>query len=268
VTRVARLLHGPAPAGRRLALMYHSIEDGARRPGWQWSVSRAAFAEQCRALAGAGWRAARVCDLPAAATASDPVVYITFDDGFADNLGALEPLAEHRLVATWFVVSGALGSVCGWGGPGGEGRPLLRPEDLRALERAGMEIGSHGVSHSALTECSSTALRHELEDSKAALEDLLGREVQSFAYPYGRYDERVREAVRAAGYTRACTCRSGWVRADDGPLDIRRVAVLGDDTPARFAWKVGSGGAPFSLGRAGRTIIGRLVLGQRRGARP
>jgi peptidoglycan/xylan/chitin deacetylase (PgdA/CDA1 family) len=63
-------------------------------------------------------------------------------------------------------------------------------------------IGSHGVMHEHLTRLSDEELRRELSESKQELEDELGRPCPEFAYPYGEHDERVRAAVRAAGYER------------------------------------------------------------------
>jgi peptidoglycan/xylan/chitin deacetylase (PgdA/CDA1 family) len=80
------------------------------------------------------------------------------------------------------------------------------PQQLATLtwdELRGVDVGSHGVTHAHLTRLSDDELRRELVDSKAQIEDELGRACRDFAYPYGEHDERVRAAVRAAGYERA-----------------------------------------------------------------
>ena len=77
---------------------------------------------------------------------------------------------------------------------------LLNAAELREMQANGMEIGSHTVNHVRLTEVDDMRLMQELTESKAALEDLLGSPVGSFAYPYGAWDARCAMAVKQAGY--------------------------------------------------------------------
>jgi len=92
------------------------------------------------------------------------------------------------------------------------------------MSDAGFEIGAHTVSHPRLTLLSDDQLEHEIVDSKHALEDIIGREVVSFSYPYGDRDERVIEAVKAAGYKYAVSTRLGAANLD-GVFEIPRVNV-------------------------------------------
>jgi peptidoglycan/xylan/chitin deacetylase (PgdA/CDA1 family) len=120
-----------------------------------------------------------------------------------------------------------------------DGAPLLiselagdDPEQLATMtweELRGLDIGSHGVTHAHLTRLSDEELRRELLDSKQQIEDELGRACLAFAYPYGEHDDRVRTAVRAAGYERA------YGLADDGrdPYALRRVDLYRRHTPLR-----------------------------------
>ena len=71
---------------------------------------------------------------------------------------------------------------------------------IRELDAAGVEIGSHSLSHPRLTGLDDKALQTELTDSRLALEDKLGKPVTSFAYPYGEFDRRVIESVIDSGY--------------------------------------------------------------------
>jgi peptidoglycan/xylan/chitin deacetylase (PgdA/CDA1 family) len=100
----------------------------------------------------------------------------------------------------------------------GAGSPLSIPElegddpaelatmtwdDLRAHADRGAAIGSHGVSHAHLIGLADEELGRELRDSKAEIEEELGRPCTEFAYPYGEHDERVRTVACRAGYERA-----------------------------------------------------------------
>ena len=80
-------------------------------------------------------------------------------------------------------------------------------DELRGHAERGITIGSHAVSHPHLPRLTDTELREELEDSKAEIETELGRPCPDLAYPYGEHDERVRTAVRRAGYERAYALR-------------------------------------------------------------
>jgi peptidoglycan/xylan/chitin deacetylase (PgdA/CDA1 family) len=79
-------------------------------------------------------------------------------------------------------------------------------EQLREMESAGVEIGSHTVTHPVLTRVTTDRLRRELEQSRGRLEGMLARPVTMFCYPNGAYDRTVRDAgasgVRVGGYER------------------------------------------------------------------
>ena len=103
-------------------------------------------------------------------------------------------------------------------------RNLLTLEQIREMQKYGVEFGSHSLAHASLPGVSDAQLRREVGDSKHRLEDLLGAEVISFAYPYGEVDRRVRSAVSDAGYKLAFTAIPG-VNWWNDPLCQRRAEV-------------------------------------------
>jgi len=96
-------------------------------------------------------------------------------------------------------------------------------EQLREMESAGIEVGSHTVTHPVLTRVTADHLRRELEQSRGRLEDMLGHPVTLFCYPNGAYDRTVRDAVARAGYGLAVTSDDGLNDATIDPLAIRRI---------------------------------------------
>jgi peptidoglycan/xylan/chitin deacetylase (PgdA/CDA1 family) len=140
---------------------------------------------------------------------------------------------------------------------------MLNAEELRRLDAAGMEIGSHGVTHVRFPKLSDTELRDELHQSKQTLEDLLGKPVDSLAYPYGAWDERCETAVRDAGYRSACTTRTGPALKDRNLYRLRRIEVVNHDSAARLARKLtlltNEGGWPHLLGYFGKQAIRRVL---------
>jgi peptidoglycan/xylan/chitin deacetylase (PgdA/CDA1 family) len=126
-------------------------------------------------------------------------VVLTFDDGFRTALTDVAPLLDRLGVRGTFYVSPGLFGEQHRQVSGDEGR-LLSEEDVKALAEAGMELGSHSMSHPDLRKLSDDDLAAELGQSKAAIEKITGRACRTLAYPYGLYDERVTEATAAAGY--------------------------------------------------------------------
>lgn len=111
-------------------------------------------------------------------------------------------------------------------------RDLLDWDGVRALERAGMSIGSHTHSHRVLQTLHEPELELELAGSRRELERQLGRVVRSIAYPVGypiSGDEKVRRAVREAGYELGFSCRAGVYPSRGGdPLDVPRLLMEKD----------------------------------------
>lgn len=71
---------------------------------------------------------------------------------------------------------------------------------LKELEQNGIAVESHTQTHRKLPMLSDDEIRRELVNSKAILEEKLGKQVTAIAYPQGRYESRVGQAARAAGY--------------------------------------------------------------------
>lgn len=236
---LSRALHGQSGQHGPVMLMYHAVTPGRRRPAWPWAVSMRQFRDQLDFLGAEGYATPTMAELAAvpAKTWSGRTAVITFDDGYVDNLAACEELRKRGMRATWFIVSGSIGREPQWPADGRPAGRLLNADELREMQAGGMEIGSHTVSHVRLPDLDDAALMRELTDSRTALEALLGAPVGSFAYPYGAWNEHCAAAVRRAGYTAACTTRSGWALRDNTPFQLRRLTVFNTDTTATLARK-------------------------------
>jgi peptidoglycan/xylan/chitin deacetylase (PgdA/CDA1 family) len=140
-------------------------------------------------------------------------------------------LASHGFSATFFLVAGLTGKGSAWLQPErGIELPLMSWDDARVLERAGHRCESHSVTHPRLAELSPPACRDELARSRALIEQELQHEVRCLAYPFGSYNEQVREFAAACGYEAACTVEQGLSASDDPLLALKRVPVLGSDS--------------------------------------
>jgi peptidoglycan/xylan/chitin deacetylase (PgdA/CDA1 family) len=123
--------------------------------------------------------------------APDPdCIRLSFDDGNAsDHDIALPRLLARGLVADFFVLSGRIGQ------PGS-----LSADQIRALQAAGMAMGSHGIAHRDWQRIGAADLAAEVTGSRRVIESILGRTVTTAGIPFGSYDARVLTALRQAGY--------------------------------------------------------------------
>lgn len=153
----------------------------------------------------------------------------SFDDAFRSAASVFPALERMGVPVQVFVCTGYAGSGAALS------IPELAGDDPRQLatmtwdELRDVDVGSHGVTHAHLTQLSDDELRRELVESKQQVEDELGRPCPEFAYPYGEHDERVRAAVRAAGYERAY----GLVDDRSDPYALRRVDLYRRHSPTR-----------------------------------
>lgn len=166
-----------------ISLIYHDIE--AARTDHRYSFSIDEFREHLSAIketvAGSPEVPGAVSDRPGFA--------LTFDDGHPGWLRAAESLQELQWKASFFVVTGIIGKV-----------GAVSRSDLKRLAGMGHVIGTHTVDHPFQLSLRDDAfILDQWSRSKAALEDILGREVASAAVPGGFYNARVGRAADAAG---------------------------------------------------------------------
>jgi peptidoglycan/xylan/chitin deacetylase (PgdA/CDA1 family) len=101
-------------------------------------------------------------------------------------------------------------------------------DELRELaSRPGLEVGFHSTNHLDLTAIPEDVRRREIITGKAGLEDILGRPVDLFAYPFGVHDESVRSLVREAGFTAAVAVGGGAVTPRCDRFALPRLEVAG-----------------------------------------
>jgi len=225
------LLPGPS-AIRVPILMYHYIRlnpDPRDRLGFALSVTPSDFAAQMDWLARNGYHPITAEDLYAYLSGarglpSRPVI-LSFDDGYADFFTAALPiLRSHDFTAVSYVVSGFVGQ-----------SGYMTAGQVIESDRAGIEIGSHTVSHVNLATQSANGLVYQLTASKQALERLVGHPVVSFCYPSGRYNSSVASAVAVAGYHDATTTRFGSPHTASDRYQWGRVRVGGGESLGQFA---------------------------------
>ncbi len=202
------------------------------------------FAFQMRYLGIAGFKVVSLNEILSFAEGREAgkIVAITFDDGYRDFYDNAWPvLKKYGYPSAVFLVSDLIGKENVWDSEElGTRKKLLDDDHIRELKEAGVTFGSHTRNHPFLTRLSEEELADEVGNSRARLERKLGSSVDFFCYPYGDMDDRVKSAVRAAGYFAAFTTERGFVHGGDDIFAIKRVPVKLNTHPLSFICKLHS----------------------------
>jgi peptidoglycan/xylan/chitin deacetylase (PgdA/CDA1 family) len=216
-------------------LMYHKVND---LPGNPLTMPVSLFDEQMDQLRELGYAVVGLETVLDHYVDGKPLppqaVLITFDDGYHDNLeNATRVLRKYGYPAVLFVPIGYLD----------DRHPLPHEEHLAAhgilnrtidwdelaeLEREGIRIESHGISHRPLADLEVDEAAREIALSKLRLEERLGRLVRAFSYVKGseaHYKQVHLSLVRQAGYDVAFTAVSGANSQRTDPLQLRRYNI-------------------------------------------
>lgn len=118
---------------------------------------------------------------------------------------------------------------------------MLTREMVLNLDRSGVEIGAHTVSHPILSSLDDQSARTEIVGGKAELEAILGKPVSLFAYPNGKpgkdYDMRHVAMVREAGYDAGFTTEVGAITRSQDRYQLPRSRPW-DMTPLGFGLRL------------------------------
>ena len=129
-------------------------------------------------------------------------IVLTFDDGFSSDFELVYPiLKEMNITATFFIVSDFVGT-----------KGYMTWENIKQLSDSGMEIASHSATHKYLNTLNDKELFFELKNSKMKIEQMIGKEVDSFAYPYGSCSGKTHKFAADAGYKNICSSKPGLCR--------------------------------------------------------
>ena len=187
--------------GSAWILLYHALRE---RGGDVWTVAPADLERAVRLAREAGLEIATLAE---ALEGTRDAVAITFDDAYRSVhelafpvLDALGVTATVFVPVDWIIDAPSASETMTW-------------PQLRELARHGWSIASHGCAHVPFDRLTAAAIDHELRRSKQVLEDRIGDDVSSFAYPYGAVPSgnvvAIEQQLADAGYAYAVLAAGG-----------------------------------------------------------
>jgi len=221
-------------------LMYHMIN--APLPGEQkrnkWRVRAEDFERQMAWFSKNGWQSFTITEMVSSKNLPPKSFCLTFDDGYKDNFTDMFPiLKRYGFKATIYLVPGYKSN--SWEKFDNKMfDALLDKEEILEMQKSGLvEFGSHTLSHKNLLTIKEEEIKQEVMDSKKGVEEMIGCECSAFAYPYGKYNDKIVKLVKDAGYSSATIVKRGFFE-ESKPFEIKRVGILGTESFFDFYLKI------------------------------
>ena len=246
--------------------MYHSVS-AARDP---YTIAPETFQRHIRLIRDAY----RIIALPEMFSrpegSNERQIVITFDDAFVDFEQHVYPvLSALGVPATVFVPTGHIGLSSSWDRESRETspKPIMSKSQLRAMSAdPHIELGSHTIDHVCMRQLTTSEMREQLLGSRRYLEDLSGRKVTCFSYPFGQrcdFSSDSESVVQEAGYQLAVTTCWGTRNSLRNRFRLRRIWLKETDDDPTVRAKIDGAydwiGAKESVAHAIRSWTGRSI---------
>lgn len=202
-------------------LMYHSINYEKNNI---LRVPKDKFAAEMKWLNNNGYRTLSLDELYNAVSNNIQVpeksVVLTFDDGYKDNYESAFPvIKKYKFKATVFMITNEIND---------SKNGYLTEEQIKEMDKNGMKVECHTLSHPDLNDLTYAQQLKELRDSKTKLEGILGHSVDFLAYPSGKYNDDTIKAAKEAGYKMCFKMKGGIGSLSDNSYKFPRFFV-GED---------------------------------------
>jgi peptidoglycan/xylan/chitin deacetylase (PgdA/CDA1 family) len=229
---------GPTPDGqfrsvRIPILMYHYISippadaDDYRR---NLSLDPAIFAQHLDFLQEQGYTTIHLQDLISYLQTGRPElpdkpIILTFDDGYRDNYeNAFPALRDRGMAGTFFIIT----DFADFAATDPDYARYATWDQLRQMDAAGMEIGSHSRNHPDLRGKDDDFLVWQALGSSQTIEANLGKKPRVLAYPSGSYDENVIRVFHSAGFWGAVITQPGVEHDNQHLFELTRLRITNE----------------------------------------
>ena len=220
--------------------MYHSISEHiGKEKHNKWRVKPEDFEKQMNWFYKNNWKSFTISELVSLDKIPEKSFVITFDDGFEDNFtNALTILQKYNFKATIYLVPNQ--KTNHWEEKNTSVLSnLLNNEQILQMQNSELiEFGSHTLSHVNLSTITDEQLLNELKKSKEEVENIIKKECEAFAYPYGKFDEKIVSFVKEVGYKNATVVKRGLLSQGDDIFTIKRIGILGTESFFDFFLKI------------------------------
>ena len=182
-------------------IMYHYVEyvkdplDTTRK---SLNINPLVFEKELEALNNNGYKTLFVEEIPRIISGeteySSKSVVLTFDDGYEDFYTDVLPLLKkHNIKATLYIIYNFI-----------DRKGFLSEKQIdEIIDSKLVEIGSHTLDHFYLKKSTEIVAAKQIIDSKKMFEDRFDINIETFAYPFGAFDQNAVDLVKSAGYTAA-----------------------------------------------------------------
>jgi peptidoglycan/xylan/chitin deacetylase (PgdA/CDA1 family) len=222
-----------------IVLLYHQFKAaGVPIPAkYQWTMNQDVFESEMKYIHDNGYHVVPLSDvlrfIKHEITLPPGSVCITIDDGYKSAIVYAAPiLKKYGYPWTFFIYPDFITT--------GEGPGAASWNDLLELQKEGVDIECHSMTHPQLThhkqlikkvwhnlspEEYDAWLTNETAGAKAILEQKMGKPITCFAYPYGDYNKQVEAKAIAAGFKAILTVADNPVHSTTDPYSIGRYTI-------------------------------------------
>jgi len=224
----------------------------------RYAVPSGVFERHLDALVAGGQRGVSMRDVHERLDSGHEVpghwVAITFDDGNLSDVEVVLPALTARGFSATMYVCGARIGVHGG----------LEPVHVESLVRAGLHVGSHGMTHRFLSTLTAAEETDELTRSRDLLEEITGSVVDHFSPPGGRYSRRTLMTLGRLGYRAIATSDFGFNACRGRRSVYRRIPVVAATTETVYGRIIGCRAGALWPVYLRHAVLGRArrVLGE------
>ena len=228
-------------------IMYHRVASSAAEHGIHGTyIDKDKFAQHLSYLKSHGYQTLTFNDLKDGKykerfNKGNKWVILTFDDGYVDNYTTAFPLLkQYGFKAVIFLLSESTYNA--WDADDPQ-RPekrfaLMDLEQIKEMQDYGIEFGAHTKTHPHLAHIPLAEAKAQILECQHTLEQRLGAKLTTFAYPYGDYNDEVKQIVKEAGFKFAVATNSGDITFDCDLFAIRRIGIFPKNSLHTFKRKV------------------------------